>query len=270
MGFGKTGGTEDPKAVPLGTPTEVRAAGFDLKRNCSCCVRKKDPGGGIVIKGCGKAGECSALFSRTDLPYGGFGPPSDEPGTAGKGREYVIYSIEYPDGSYMEQVTWCYLFLGSFAYNCLMAQGDPKYNGPKVRFLGKAGEGGKTGKGPDIYIEDLGPLDKNNNRTKNYKIVPVNESGEPLPEGMTGYVKTVGKAPRLNRTIGGLAARNLANKAADDEALRAYGGESRAATMEADDVETEDPVVADAETAIATADEQPENQHLNRRTKRRE
>lgn len=218
MGLNVKNGEADPATSnnPLGTPSEIEAAGFDLSTAASCCV-PVIVNGVAQKRGCMYAANCSKLFGRKGLRYGGFGPDSDKPGTEGKGREFVPYSIEYSDGSYKEDFTWCHIFMGSSLYDLLMNQNGPNYKGDKVRLLGKAGEGGHTGKGADIVVDELLPADPNNNKSRNYKLVAAEK------------VVTVLAAPRLKESLGILASRRSAEAADEADSYASFSGESRAA-----------------------------------------
>lgn len=218
MGLNVINGDADPAHSnnPLGTPAEMEAAGYDVSEVASCCV-PVIVNGVAQKRGCMYADRCSNLFGRKGMRFGGFGPPSDKPGTEGKGREYVPYSIEYSDGSYKEDFTWCHIFLGGHLYDLLMNQNTPNYKGDKVRLLGKAGEGGHTGKGADILVVEAMPADPNNNKTRNYKITQEEK------------VVTVTAAPRLPQLLGLLASRRANSVAEESEFIASLGGESRAA-----------------------------------------
>lgn len=140
MGIGRSNEVrENPELVPLGTPDELRALGYDLKAVRSCCVAKDGE-----IKGCMYAKKCSKLFGRPGTKYGGFGPPSDAPGTPGLGREHVPYYIRFSEGDEKEDQTWCYMFMGTI-YNRMLASRIPdpetgETSGETIRLLGRAGE----------------------------------------------------------------------------------------------------------------------------------
>lgn len=218
MGLNVINGDADPAHSnnPLGTPSEIEAAGYDVAEVASCCVP-------VIVngvpqkRGCMYAERCSKLFGRKGMRFGGFGPVSDKPGTDGKGREYVPYSIEYADGSYKEDFTWCHIFLGGHLYDLLMNQNTPNYKGDRVRLLGKAGEGGHTGKGADILVVEAMPVDPNNNKSRNYKIRQEEK------------VVTVAAAPRLPQLLGLLASRRAGSIADETEFVASLAGESRAA-----------------------------------------
>ena len=140
MGIGRSNEVrENPELVPLGTPAELKALGYDLKVVRSCCVQKDGE-----IKGCMYAPKCSKLFGRPGTRYGGFGPPSDAPGTPGLGRENVPYFIRFSEGDEKEDQTWCYMFMGTL-YNRMLASRIPdpetgETSGETIRLLGRAGE----------------------------------------------------------------------------------------------------------------------------------
>jgi len=215
MGLQVANGEIDPSIsnFPLGTPAELEKHGYDTSKVHSCAI-PVIVNGVPELRGCFLAQKCSRLFGRTGRRFGGFGPPNRKPGTPGKGREYVPYSVEFPDGGFKEDFTWCYAFVGSSLYDWLVKQGDPEYTGPKVRLLGKAGEGGSTGMGADIVIVEALPEDPNNNRTKNLKIAQAPK------------VVTVLAAPRFGDTVSAIRARRSAEEADEMEFLEGLEGRS--------------------------------------------
>jgi hypothetical protein len=215
MGLQVANGEVDPTIsnFPLGTPDELEKHGYDVAQVHSCAI-PVIVNGVPQIKGCFLAQKCRKLFGKKGLRFGGFGPTNGKPGTPGQGREYVPYSIEFPDGGFKEDFTWCYAFVGSSLYDWLVNQNSPEYTGPKVRLLGKAGEGGSTGLGADIVVVDAVAEDPNNNRTKNYRIT------------QTEKVVTVLKAPRFGAVVTGIRSRRSAEEADETEFLAGLAGTS--------------------------------------------
>jgi hypothetical protein len=131
-------GGESPRTAlfATGTPDELTAMGINLVEKPSCCVPVK---GGI--SGCPHAINCSKLFGQDR--FGGFGPRSTEPGTAGSGPEYVAYYVETPEGDAKEDFIRCSAFMAGL-YGRMRAMDDPtEPSGEVIHILG-SGRDGKT------------------------------------------------------------------------------------------------------------------------------
>jgi len=207
---------------PQGTPDELRAHGLDVREVASYCVTLLSGDGQVLIKGCPVAARCSRFFGKKSA-IGGFGPPSDIPGTPGTGgRENVPYSIE-ADGMYKEDFIPCDAFMSGL-YQRMLASRDPENpTGEKIRVLGKAGEA----RIEIVEVTSEDPINCNRNGNSRIK--------------QTTKVITVPKMKRLGeRAVDGTMPRQASRQIeaeADAEALIQEAiGQSRA-EQEADFVE---------------------------------
>lgn len=229
MGLGRTNQTaDDPTAVPCGTPDEMRALGYNLNEVRSCAVPKEGE-----VKGCMYAANCSKLFGRPGTRYGGFGPPSQVPGTPGQGRENVPYYIKFSEGDEKEDATWCYMFMATL-YNRMLASRVPdpttgEVTGDVIRLLGRAGE-------TSIVVDNLVPQEP--------KLC--NKNGNMTMISTTDVVK-VEKATRIGSNKR-LVASQRANMAAEAEVFDGIDGESASVDM---------APVDPAEVVAAAAEEAP-------------
>jgi hypothetical protein len=221
MGLGNNNGFVSPEqsSVPMGTPAELRAAGYNPAAVPSCAVPAPEQG----IKGCMYAVKCSRLFGKKGLRFGGFGPPSDAPGTPGEGHEIVPYSIRFADGGEKEDSTYCHAFMATL-YNRMLAARDPDFpSGEEIKLLGKAGE-------VDIVVYETLPVEpKLCNKTRNYTMHTEEK------------VVRVEKALRLSQMDPRAKSRRASIVADDMEYLAGLAGESKAADVTAAAVAEESP-----------------------------
>lgn len=92
-----------------GTPDELRVLGHDLRNVHSCAIPNIDGG----VRGCPHAVECAKRMFGID-DEGGFGPPSDVPGTPGQGPKYVGYYLETQEGDAKEGFVRCSAWMTAF------------------------------------------------------------------------------------------------------------------------------------------------------------
>jgi hypothetical protein len=189
----------------------MTSLGYDLNKVRSCAVPKEGE-----IKGCMYAKNCSKIFGRKDKKYGGFGPPSEAPGTPGEGREFVPYYIRFSEGDEMENHTWCYMFMATL-YNRMLASRIPdpttgETTGEVIRLLGRAGE-------CSIVVDEMLPQEP--------KLCNKNGNNTMISE--TKVVQVL-KAKRITDNKR-LVASQRGNMADEDSVFDGIEGESAAAAM---------------------------------------